>query len=119
VATEPIWRQIMLSTRATITGSASVRSRRPRAWKWATCASVAGWINSVSRSATTGSGGATGGRLLRSRWIARVCRTELRFLAAGLEGGVSLIPQLSGMRHARALDRPRSSLNLGRMVLAK
>ncbi|MCL4545887.1 MAG: hypothetical protein M1118_15075 [Chloroflexi bacterium] len=54
-------------------------------------------VRLVSRAAMTGSSAAAGKRLLRSRWIARVCRTELGFLAGGLGGGVLLIPQLSEM----------------------
>lgn len=80
-ATPPIWRQTMLRTSATMTGSTlvSTRSRRPSARYWSSWASVAGWINSASRSVTASAGGAAGGRLLRSRWIARVWRTLLPF----------------------------------------
>jgi hypothetical protein len=42
---------------------------------------VAGWTSSVILSAITSSGGILTVRLLRSRWIARVCRTVLFFLA--------------------------------------
>lgn len=42
---EPIWRQIILSTSATITGRVRTRSRRPGWWKCATWASVVGsWV---------------------------------------------------------------------------
>ncbi len=75
----PICRQIRLMTIATITDRVNLRKRSPNQINPA-CSSLAlGLTHSLNRALIFSSGGEASWRLLRSRWIARVCRTELFF----------------------------------------
>src|SRR5919199_4786908 len=74
-------------------------------------------MSSVRRTSTWGAAGATVGRLLRSRWIARVCRTELGFFfEAGFCCGViqGIIPAPPWSHRP---GQTTETLNLGQMML--